>query len=711
MEEQNLGDIQKKSKVNLFLVFIAILLVISNAITAYYFLVIKKADVKIDSVENIKVEEKVQDEKSEKIEDNLLVDTKEIEKSKNDYIDPFTIQGIKDNIGVSVNGVEYSWDESQISALSVNDGDFLEFVYNDGDNKMIDYCKFAKLQLSDNYVCQIEWLNKAKEYDKKENYKIRIIYVNSDYDEDGLRDLDEINIYYTDPKLADTDGDGFSDKQEIDSGYDPLVNQNTDKEDILAEGEIEIKWQDLEEIEFDVIFKDKENLKLIIEDHEKSFNGMGEPLDYSGFMDNIEINKAGIVLNGIYAGSNYYIVSLERTIFRKYHDVLRIVSSDGEFVILEKYSNGISEIDGYFKKDENTIINNIELPKVIDIPDSYLKLEQLENQSYYIVSKAEEAEARVLYEYEEGKIYKDEGNCFYALTNDNVRKIYYIDLDFIKNKDGLYSGQIPKILDFKFLDGADNETEYTATIFGGCGPGGCMDYVSNINADSLEIKGKTSKGDNIYVKKDESGTLYWKDPFGDYLRFTDAKDMPMVECGKPVIYLYPEEEIDASVYVEPTGGFSITEPVYKNGWYIHATPESELYNYDDGEIYPYLFWEGFGMDYVRPKEGFVVERENVKQFLEEKLAKLGLIEKEYDEFIEFWLPKMQEKPYYFVTFVPQEEFDQMAPLKVVPAPDTIIRVFMDYEGLDYPIQVNEQNIITPERIGFTVVEWGGALHR
>ncbi|MFA6474648.1 MAG: hypothetical protein WCV88_00420 [Patescibacteria group bacterium] len=41
-----------------------------------------------------------------------------------------------------------------------------------------------------------------------------------DTDKDGLRDIDE-KRYGTDPLKADTDGDGFTDKEEIDNGYNP----------------------------------------------------------------------------------------------------------------------------------------------------------------------------------------------------------------------------------------------------------------------------------------------------------------------------------------------------------------------------------------------------------------------------------------------------------------------------------------------------------
>ena len=42
---------------------------------------------------------------------------------------------------------------------------------------------------------------------------IQLFY--KDSDEDGLTDRDEVNIYGTNPALADTDGDGFTDKAEI----------------------------------------------------------------------------------------------------------------------------------------------------------------------------------------------------------------------------------------------------------------------------------------------------------------------------------------------------------------------------------------------------------------------------------------------------------------------------------------------------------------
>ncbi len=49
-----------------------------------------------------------------------------------------------------------------------------------------------------------------------------------------------------------------------------------------------------------------------------------------------------------------------------------------------------------------------------------------------------------------------------------------------------------------------------------------------------------------------------------------------------------------------------------------------------------------------------------------------------------------------------------ARLEVTPEPDALIRVFMVWQGLDEPVDVETPEITTPDRVGFTVVEWGGA---
>lgn len=205
--------------------------------------------------------------------------------------------------------------------------------------------------------------------------------------------------------------------------------------------------------------------------------------------------------------------------------------------------------------------------------------------------------------------------------------------------------------------------------------------------------------------------LIMKDGFGRLIRFTSKEYyIQMAECGKPVIYLYPKTNTQVNVQVKPNGGLTKVDPLYPaNGWMVNAKPNGDLTN-TDGQNYPYLFWEGKAYNMKVPTDGFVLKKANVKSEMQKLLAREGLNAKETTDFLDFWQTKLEEKPYVFVTFVSQAEFDRVAPMKVSPAPDKTIRVFMEYQPLDFPVGVRPLKIETPIRNGFTVVEWGGRLH-
>ena len=102
----------------------------------------------------------------------------------------------------------------------------------------------------------------------------------------------------------------------------------------------------------------------------------------------------------------------------------------------------------------------------------------------------------------------------------------------------------------------------------------------------------------------------------------------------------------------------------------------------------------------------MVAGEDTAEFLQEKLALLGLTPREYNEFIVFWLPRMEGNPYNLIAFQGAAYTDS-APLEVEPEPDTVLRVFMAYQALEEPMEVPEQELVPTERVGFTLVEWGG----
>ena len=52
-------------------------------------------------------------------------------------------------------------------------------------------------------------------------------------------------------------------------------------------------------------------------------------------------------------------------------------------------------------------------------------------------------------------------------------------------------------------------------------------------------------------------------------------------------------------------------------------------------------------------------------------------------------------------------YTDAATMKIDPAPDTLIRVFMAWKASDAFVELPEQELTAPERSGFTVIEWGG----
>jgi lipoprotein-anchoring transpeptidase ErfK/SrfK len=69
--------------------------------------------------------------------------------------------------------------------------------------------------------------------------------VGADADADGLRDVDEA-IYKTNPAIPDTDGDGFSDGEEVFNSFDPNVHTFERDDRIAKKIVVTIKTQTLQ---------------------------------------------------------------------------------------------------------------------------------------------------------------------------------------------------------------------------------------------------------------------------------------------------------------------------------------------------------------------------------------------------------------------------------------------------------------------------------
>jgi len=187
-------------------------------------------------------------------------------------------------------------------------------------------------------------------------------------------------------------------------------------------------------------------------------------------------------------------------------------------------------------------------------------------------------------------------------------------------------------------------------------------------------------------------------------------------CYKPVIYLYPPEPMRVSVNIELDGHMMYTYPrpqqigTEKYQWEVEANPGSRLTI--GNRHYDSLFWEGTCNTNYDLEKGFHVEGKDAISFLEEKLRRLGLNEREMNEFIVFWMPIMEANRFNLISFQ-FERYTDHAKLEITPQPDHVIRVYIVCKKLnetEMGLPIEEQilpEIRREDLHGFVAVEWGG----
>ena len=182
--------------------------------------------------------------------------------------------------------------------------------------------------------------------------------------------------------------------------------------------------------------------------------------------------------------------------------------------------------------------------------------------------------------------------------------------------------------------------------------------------------------------------------------------MTVVDMKKPAVYLYPKEDSMVRVKLEVKGIITKDIPAYKNGWNVFATKEGIIDN-----KYDYLFYEAILFGAKFPESGWIVRYGELKSWLEDNLIKLGLDEKEKNQFIDYWMESLPKADYYQIKLADKKFLDEYMRLDISPKPDTEIRLLFEFTPLSEKTVINEPEIAIPERNGFTVVEWGGILKK
>lgn len=208
--------------------------------------------------------------------------------------------------------------------------------------------------------------------------------------------------------------------------------------------------------------------------------------------------------------------------------------------------------------------------------------------------------------------------------------------------------------------------------------------------------------------QNDHAVIVAKNSLGEYVVYQRTDMFVGGGCGEPVLYVYPQHP--TSIDIRVGASVTMSDPQYtQNGWQnVFALPSGKLtYN---GKSYNALVWEGIGAGfYPLIDSGTVVARADAVATITRQLHEQGLTNSEAQDFLNYWATKLPNTPYIRLTWFNTAQMNELAPLRISPKPQTVIRVFLDFQGLNKPISIAPQKFNAPMRKGLTVVEWGGLL--
>ncbi|MFW5785270.1 MAG: carboxypeptidase-like regulatory domain-containing protein, partial [Chitinispirillaceae bacterium] len=297
-------------------------------------------------------------------------------------------------------------------------------------------------------------------------------------------------------------------------------------------------------------------------------------------------------------------------------------------------------------------------------------------------------------DYSEGFHMKAISEGFYSeLYYFNQNETVYLDLDRAPSGENILTGVIMG----------------RQTYFGNC-------YARNLTLSIAEL-------DVSAISDDQGRFLFTDIPPGIYtVEFTyqgmqfssevntaeneyhDIIFLEPMQADAPNIYLYPEatSEISLSLSFPNGGNVFLSEPEYGHGWTVTVDTSGFI-----EDTVPYLFYEAMVNGPFTTDKGWIIDESNLTEELELLLQSRGFKGREIVDFLQFWIPVLDDAAPYFAVY-PQDA-ESLIEHHVTPEPESILRELWIIRSLDAPISISEPDPIKFERNGFTLVEWGVLL--
>lgn len=175
------------------------------------------------------------------------------------------------------------------------------------------------------------------------------------------------------------------------------------------------------------------------------------------------------------------------------------------------------------------------------------------------------------------------------------------------------------------------------------------------------------------------------------------------------LYLYPDKDntvVTLSANID--GVMPKSEPAYDNGWTVSAYSDGHIVD-SKGTEKKNISWRGFLNKEIDLSSGYCVKGSDTEAFFADKAAELGLNENETSDFVKYWTDRLSQNRYNFIRFY-VDPFSTDVKYEISQTPQTSIRVFVFVIPSESFINTEPQQFSAlPERAGFTVVDWGGAV--
>lgn len=176
---------------------------------------------------------------------------------------------------------------------------------------------------------------------------------------------------------------------------------------------------------------------------------------------------------------------------------------------------------------------------------------------------------------------------------------------------------------------------------------------------------------------------------------------------KPNIYIYPLTNINLCVDIFfPLGGEVVESiPKYNEGWCVEIDTDGKINNQ-----YDYLFYESKQPNLFQKTKGWSVKREDLKEFFVQNMLKYNFSNKEIKDFIDYWIPRLNDSNYYNIYPQTKDDINKTNRINFSVMPDSFYRLFYSIQGVKEISILKKPEIISFDRDGYFIVEWGVIIH-